>query len=123
MTTMTLNEKYNQLQQLLTNYESVAVAFSGGVDSTFLLKVACDTLGTDKVVALTATSPTYPTFEFEESRKLAAQIGVKQLDFESNELEIPGFAENPPRRCYHCKHELFSLFLQQAKELGYSTLR
>ena len=119
MTTMTLNEKYNQLQQLLTNYESVAIAFSGGVDSTFLLKVACDTLGTDKVVALTATSPTYPAFEFEESRKLAAQIGVKQLDFESNELEIPGFAENPPRRCYHCKHELFSLFLQQAKELGY----
>ncbi len=116
---MTLDEKYTQLQQQLSRLGSVAVAFSGGVDSTFLLKVACDTLGPDKVLALTATSPTYPAYEFEQSRKLAAQIGVKQLDFESNELVIPGFAENPPRRCYHCKHELFSLFLRQAEKLGY----
>ncbi len=116
---MTLNEKYRQLQLQLHSYGSVAVAFSGGVDSTFLLKVACDTLGADQVLALTATSPTYPAFEFEQSQLLAEQIGVKQLAFESNELEIPGFAENPPRRCYHCKHELFSLFLHQAKKLGY----
>ena len=120
--TMTLDEKYNRLQQQLSHFTSVAVAFSGGVDSTFLLKVACDTLGPDKVLALTATSPTYPAFEFEQSQKLAAQIGVKQLDFESNELEIPGFAENPPRRCYHCKHELFSLFLHQAEKLGYHSV-
>lgn len=117
---MTLKKKYSHLQQQLKQFGSVAIAFSGGVDSTFLLKVACDTLGTDKVLALTATSPTYPAFEFEQSQQLAAQIGAKQLAFESNELEIPGFAENPPRRCYHCKHELFSLFLRQADKLGYS---
>lgn len=116
---MTLDDKYQLLQQLLRRFGSVAVAFSGGVDSTFLLKVACDTLGADQVLALTATSPTYPAFEFEQSQQLARQIGVKQLAFESNELEIPGFAENPPRRCYHCKHELFSLFLRQAEKLGY----
>jgi uncharacterized protein len=119
---MTLEEKYSYLQQQLSHFESVAVAFSGGVDSTFLLKVAHDTLGAGRVLALTATSPTYPAYEFTQSQQLAAQIGVKQLAFESNELEIPGFADNPPRRCYHCKHELFSLFLRQAAKLGYRTV-
>lgn len=119
---MTLNEKYQKLQQLLTGLDSVVVAFSGGVDSTFLLKVACDTLGSKNVLALTATSPTYPNFEFEQSRQLAKQIGVRQLVLESNELEIPGFAENHPRRCYHCKHELFSLCLREAAKAGYKAV-
>ena len=117
---MDLTEKYQQLKTLLSELDSVVVAFSGGVDSTFLLRVAAEVLGTDKVLALTATSPTYPSFEFEQSQKLAADIGVKQLVIESNELEIPGFAENPPRRCYHCKHELFSLCLKQAEQAGFN---
>lgn len=116
---MNLDEKLARLEKLLIGLESAVVAFSGGVDSTFLLKIAADTLGRDKVLALTATSPTYPTFEFEQSRKLAEQIGVKQLVLESNELEIPGFAENNPRRCYHCKHELFSLCLREAERAGF----
>jgi uncharacterized protein len=116
---MELTDKYQQLQQSLQQLESVVVAFSGGVDSTFLLKVAANVIGPDKVLALTATSPTYPSFEFEQSQKLAQQIGVEQLVIESNELEIPGFAENDPRRCYHCKHELFSLCLQHAEKAGY----
>ena len=119
---MTLEEKYSHLKQCLKDLGSVVIAFSGGVDSTLLLKVAVDTLGADKVLALTATSPTYPSFEFEQSRQLAAQMGARQLVVESNELEIPGFAENNPRRCYHCKHELFSLCLRHAADLGYASV-
>lgn len=117
-----LMDKFHLLQQMLQQVGSAVVAFSGGVDSTFLLRVARDTLGPEKVLALTATSPTYPTFEFEQSCHLASTMGVEHLVVESNELEIPGFAENNPRRCYHCKHELFSLFLQKATELGFQSV-
>jgi uncharacterized protein len=117
-----LNEKYHLLQQMLQEMNSVVIAFSGGVDSTFLLRVARDVLGPEQVLALTATSPTYPAFEFEQSCKLASEMGVEQQVIESNELEIPGFRENDPRRCYHCKHELFSTFLSKAAELNYSNV-
>ena len=115
---MGLAEKQQKLTEILTACDSVVVAFSGGVDSTYLLQAAVDTLGADRVVALTATSPTYPTWEYDQSVALARRFGVRQIVIESNELEIPGFADNPPRRCYHCKKELFQLCLDQASKLG-----
>ncbi len=117
---MQLDEKYDKLKNLLQEMKSVVVAFSGGVDSTFLLRVARDVLGVDNVLALTATSPTYPEFEFEQSCELAAGMGVRQLVVESDELKIPGFAQNDRRRCYHCKKELFSICRDKAAELGFA---
>lgn len=120
MKTSFLETRYQRLKDELSDMGSAVVAFSGGVDSTFLLRVARDVLGPDRVLALTATSPTYPQFEFEESRSLAAAMGVRQVVVESNELEIPGFAQNDRTRCYHCKRELFSLCRDKAMELGYA---
>lgn len=115
-----LAERYARLKADLAGYGRVVVAFSGGVDSTLLLKVAIDVLGRDAVLALTATSPTYPEFEFREACRLAELFGARQLVVESNELEIPGFAKNDRRRCYHCKSELFNICRDKARELGYA---
>jgi uncharacterized protein len=119
---MSIQEKYATLQDIIRAMGSAVVAFSGGVDSTFLLRVARDVLGPGKVVALTATSPTYPQYEFEEACKLAAEFGIRQIVVESNELEIPGFSQNDPRRCYYCKQELFSICRAKAEELGFAVI-
>jgi pyridinium-3,5-biscarboxylic acid mononucleotide sulfurtransferase len=119
---MNLAEKYKKLQDILRQMQSVVVAFSGGVDSTFLLRMAKDVLGTEQVLALTATSPTYPQRELEESRALAAEMGVRHIEVESNELDIPGFAQNDRRRCYLCKLELFTVCRDKARDLGFEMI-
>jgi uncharacterized protein len=102
-----LQTKYDRLQKIIRRSESAVVAFSGGVDSTFLLKVCADLLG-DRVLAVTARSETFPARELAEARSLAGQIDVKHIIIDSNELDVPGFADNPPNRCFLCKSELFS---------------
>ena len=114
--TANTQEKFEHLKSILKNMASVLVAFSGGVDSTFLLKVAINTLG-DKAVALTATSPTYPDREFRDVKRLAKEIGAKHVIVESNELLIPNFADNTDKRCFYCKSELFEICNEKAKEL------
>lgn len=102
-----LANKYDGLKRILAGLEKVIVAFSGGVDSTFLAKVAYDVLGSG-ALAVTATSETYPSDELEEAKKLAQLIGIRHILIESNELEIPGYSKNPTNRCYYCKSELFT---------------
>lgn len=101
-----LSRKFECLKEIISSMGSLCVAFSGGVDSTFLLGVARDVLGED-VMAVTVESPTYPERELREAVSLAEAMNVRHLVIYSSELEIPGFSENGPERCYFCKRDLF----------------
>ena len=101
-----MEDKTLNLKAFLEEYNSAVIAFSGGVDSTFLARIAKDVYG-EKLLLVTATSSTYPSYELAEAKTMASLLGIRHKIIVSEELDIPGYSDNPPDRCYYCKSELF----------------
>jgi uncharacterized protein len=107
--------KLSRLKGVVQEYGSLLVAFSGGCDSSLLLKVAHEVLG-GRVVAVTARSETYPSHEYQDAVEFATALGVRHITIDTSELGVEGFSSNPPNRCYFCKAELFGKLLELAEE-------
>jgi uncharacterized protein len=114
-------KKLEILRTRLKVFKSAVIAFSGGVDSTFLSRIAKDVYG-DNLLLITATSSTYPFYELEEAKSLAILLGIKHKIIVSEEIDIPGYANNPPDRCYYCKSELFRKIKYIASTKGYEAV-
>ncbi|MBV71706.1 MAG: TIGR00268 family protein [Myxococcales bacterium] len=117
----TLNLKLDQLQVIFQKMEKAVIAYSGGVDSAYLLKVAIDTLG-GNAVAVTAISESYPEWERDEARALAETIGAKLIEIKTDEVSRDEYRQNAGDRCYFCKSELFSLAAEKALSLNLGQL-
>jgi pyridinium-3,5-biscarboxylic acid mononucleotide sulfurtransferase len=116
-----MDAKLKHLQHTLRETDGLIVAFSAGVDSTFLLKIAHMVLG-ERAIALTASSPTAPPGELESAKEFAAGLGIRHLVLDSNELANPSFTQNPANRCFFCKDELYRICRDQADALGIATI-
>lgn len=114
-------DKLNQLRALLRSYDSCLVAYSGGVDSAFLARVAHDVLG-EKSLAVIADSPSLPRRELEEALELAREFGIPIRVIRTREFDNPAYVSNPENRCYFCKHELFTELEPLAREEGFAVI-
>lgn len=112
-----LQQKQEALIRVLQKFDSLMVAFSGGVDSTFLLSVACEVLG-DRAVAITSSSIVHSRKEYRDSLAIAEKLGAQHVVIDTDELKLPGFRNNQPDRCYVCKQNLFQILKNKAAELG-----
>ncbi len=118
---LVISDKFNRLQELLRAYGSCLVAYSGGVDSVFLARVAHDVLGA-KSLAVIADSPSLPRSEFEEALAIAGQFGIPVQVVRTREFENPDYLANPANRCYFCKHELFAELEPLARSGGFAVI-
>jgi len=120
--TSAVDEKYQKLAAILTNYGRLALAFSGGVDSAFLLKAAREALPPENLLAITAGAVIFPGWEAREAAELAAGLGVRHLTVDFDALAAPRLADNPPDRCYHCKKALFQKMIGEADRQGFAVV-
>ena len=119
---MTLDVQLADLERRLRDLESVLVAFSGGADSAFLLAAAARALGTDRVVAATAVSPSLPATELEQAGEFARGLGVRHVTPTTDEMSRQGYAANGPDRCFHCKAELLDVLVPTAADLDLAAI-
>lgn len=116
-----MDAKFHQLEALLKKSQRALIAFSAGVDSTFLLKVAHDTLGPG-AIALTASSASVPPGELESAKAFVEQLGCRHIVLDSHELDNPSYAQNPVNRCFFCKDELYRICRAEAGKIGIQTI-
>ncbi|MGE5216784.1 MAG: ATP-dependent sacrificial sulfur transferase LarE [Chloroflexota bacterium] len=116
-----MDAKFEQLTSSLSENNELLVAFSAGVDSTFLLKAAHLALG-DRAIALTASSPSVPPGELDAAKAFAASLGCRHLILDSHELDNPSYSQNPTNRCFFCKDELYRICRAEADKLGIATV-
>ena len=119
---MTFQDKYNSLQQILRKLEKVVVAYSGGVDSTFLLKAAVDTLGTENVLACIGISPSLGKSQYNRAIECAANIGAALEEVEVHEVMDTKYSANNPDRCFHCKSHLYKVLKNIAEKKGFGNV-
>ena len=116
-----MDAKFTRLTDILRQSDQILVAFSAGVDSTFLLKAAHLALG-DRAVALTASSASVPPGELDAAKRFAASLGCRDIVLDSHEIDNPAYAQNPVNRCFFCKDELYRICRDQADRLGLATI-